>query len=110
MSPRGSYRGRPTQRRRTGWEQGIGNVGLQAQISGSSSSLVNAGVSFVLDGITIARQRGSLLLALTDATAAVNGFTGAFGIGMVSTAAFTAGAASVPTPITEQEWEIIQHA
>ncbi len=38
---------------------------------------------------------------LTLATAANDGYSGAFGIGIASTAACTAGGGSVPTPITE---------
>ena len=42
---------------------------------------------------------------LTSAAAALDGFAGAFGIGVITAAAFTAGVGSVPTPITEIGWD-----
>jgi len=50
------------------------------------------------------RIRGELQLLLSSATAALNGYTGAFGIGIVTGPAFAAGVGSVPTPITDIEW------
>ena len=47
------------------------------------------------------RTRGEVLMYLSAATAVFDGFIGAFGIGFASAAAMTAGAASLPTPITE---------
>ena len=46
-----------------------------------------------------------LELLLIQASAAGDGFVGAFGIGVVSLPAFTVGVSAVPTPITEVEWE-----
>ncbi len=43
-------------------------------------------------------------MTVTTADAAGAGFFGALGIGVVNTAAFVAGVASVPTPLTELEW------
>ena len=48
------------------------------------------------------RIRGQLDFMLTLATAAGDGFQGAFGIGIATTTAIVAGVGSVPTPITEQ--------
>jgi len=104
--PRGSFRGRQSSpRRKVGWEQGPGKTTAQAAISTSSSVIVDAALSVLLDGLTLVRTRGQLLLRLTSATSEGNGFQGAFGIGVATTAAVVAGAASVPTPITEQAWD-----
>jgi len=62
-------------------------------------------VSILADGVTLIRTRGRLQLYLEAATSGRDGFSGAFGIGVATTAAVVAGAASVPTPITEQDWE-----
>ena len=99
------FRQAPQTRRRKGWEVGIGQVAPQTAITGSSSVIVTSGLQPTIDGLTLLRTRGSLLYFLSLATAALDGFRGAFGIGIVTSAAFTAGAASVPTPITEQGWD-----
>ena len=41
---------------------------------------------------------------LLSATNQADGFHGAIGIGVATTAAVSAGAGSVPTPLTEQDW------
>jgi hypothetical protein len=53
-----------------------------------------------------------LTLTLSSVAAALDGFTGAFGIGVINKTAFAAGVASVPTPIVEQAWDgwIFWHA
>jgi len=100
------FQGRQSQRRRTGWEQGPGAPSaIQTAISSSVTQIFNFGQAPTVDGQTVVRIRGELLIYLSQATAAVNGFLGAFGIGLVSSAAFTAGAASVPGPVGEIEWE-----
>ena len=51
------------------------------------------------------RTRGLLLATLESFTAVGDGFFGAIGLGIVTTAAATAGVASIPTPITEAGWD-----
>ena len=51
------------------------------------------------------RTRGEFLIFLHSATALAHGYHGAFGIAKATTVAITAGAASVPTPITEENWD-----
>ena len=65
------------------------------------------GVTFVLtlDGVTIVRTRGMLALQLVSSAAISNGFQGAFGLGVATSAAVTAGIGSLPTPITEEDWD-----
>ncbi len=93
-----------TSRRRTGWEAGTGGT-LITTLSTSNSQFVGNALAVLNDGFTIVRTRGFVQVLLTTATAANNGFQGAFGIGIASTAAIAAGIASVPTPLTEQAWE-----
>ncbi len=56
----------------------------------------------VTPGQTVVRIRGYFRAMLTLATVTNDGFHGAFGIGIATLAATTAGGGSVPTPITEQ--------
>ena len=94
-----------SQRRRVGWEEGIGQVADQTNFTGSASDLVSSALTVLLDGLTLVRTRGVLQFSLLTASAPSEGFAGAFGIGVATTAAVTAGASSVPTPITEQSWD-----
>jgi len=102
---RGFRSGRVPQRRSASWEVGPGQVGAQSNFTVSGSILVAQQANVVADGLTLVRLRGRLQIFLSAATAVQNGFAGAFGIAVATTAAVTAGAASVPTPITEQDWE-----
>ncbi len=102
---RGSSRVHPTSnRRKTAWADGPGGTTTRA-ISAPGASFVGAAVQPLAEGLTVARIRGRLDWYLTLATAASDGFQGAFGIGIATVAAVTAGVASVPTPITEQSSE-----
>ena len=100
---RGSFRG-TYPRRRKAWEEGPGGT-ASTNYSGSSAQIVGAGANIIVDGLTLLRTRGEFEIFMTAATAIPDGFRGAFGIGIVTTAAFTAGVASIPTPIAEQDWD-----
>jgi len=102
FSPRGQLVGR--QRRKTAWGVGPGGTTATA-ISSSSAVLVGAGAASTLEGSTVVRIRGELLLTLNTAITALDAFRGAFGIGIVQNPAFTAGINSVPSPITEEDDE-----
>ena len=93
-----------SQRRRSGW--GAGPESTTLTISSGTPVLWTSGAAPTSDGLTIARIRGSFGLHLTSAATSGDGFGHiAFGIGIVSLAAFNAGVASVPTPLTEMAWE-----
>ena len=70
----------------------------------TSAALLGSGVTFGQAG-TVVRIRGNLSVMLESFTASPDGYHGAVGIGVVSSAAFAAGIASVPTPITEAAWD-----
>jgi len=91
-------------RRRTGWQRGTGGTTSTA-LSSTGAQFVGNAVSVLEDGFTVVRTRGYYQVHLTLATAVNNGFLGAFGIAIASTAAVAAGIGSVPTPLTEQTWE-----
>ena len=102
QSRRGSgFRSRSGQRRSTFWDAGPGGTGTTA-LSASTVALIGASVTAALEGVTIVRIRGLLRLTQTLATNAGDGFRGAFGIGIATLAAVTAGIGSIPTPISEQ--------
>lgn len=96
-----------TPRRKTSWAIGpaTGTDGSEQNVSGSGPVIAGVGAAAGLDGLTVVRLRGSMLVYLSSATTAFDGYTGAFGIGKVTSPAFTAGIASVPTPLTEEDWD-----
>ena len=91
-------------RRRVGWEEGTGGTGSET-VGASSSIIVGSSLAVLADGFTLVRMRGHISAFLTAVTGAGDGFTGAFGIGLATTAAIAVGVSAVPTPITEQDWD-----
>ena len=100
---RGSFQGR-AKPRATSWEEGTGGV-TPTNFSGSVSAFIGAAAASLEDGITVVRIRGYVRAILTAVAGANDGFAGAFAIGLATTAAVAAGIASLPTPITEQDYE-----
>jgi len=89
-------------RRLTGWDEGPGGTALTT-ISDSLATILGSGFSFLLDGLTIVRIRGSIQVFLTSG-AANSGFHCALGMGVVSLDAFTVGITAVPDPIADMQW------
>ena len=103
-SVRGFSRPIRSPRRKTEWAAGPGNgAALQSQYTSTSVKLVN-GLFLFAEDVTLVRLRGRLQCWLVSATAA-GGYIGAFGLAKSTTAAAAAGIGSVPTPITEQNWD-----
>ena len=100
---RGFIRQARAPKRLTQWGQGPGGTGA-ISFSASSASLLGAAVTFGAAG-TVVRIRGALSANLISYTNSSDGFHCAAAIGLVSLAAFTAGIASVPTPITEAAFD-----
>ena len=100
---RGSRQGRiPYPRRQTSWANGTGGTAA-VDISAGTAVFLGSAIQAAVDGLTVIRTRGLFRTYLTLGTNVGDGFQGAFGIGIASLAAVTAGIGSVPTPITEQE-------
>jgi len=93
-------------KRLSSWEGSVasGTNGSGQTLASSAATLFGTSFLFTSD-VTIVRQRGEFLAFLESATATADGLFGAIGIAKASTAAVTAGAASVPTPITEESWD-----
>ena len=76
-------------RRQTDWGQGAGQfTAATLTLTSSGATLMDTGTLFSVDGLTVARIRGHLELVLTTASAVGNGYTGAIGIGVVTSPAF----------------------
>ncbi len=91
-------------RRRTEWFAGVGSQAATA-LSGVGSTLLGNSIVTTFGEETLVRTRGLLSIVMKTAASVGEGFLGAVGIGIVSTAALTAGVASVPTPVTEVSWD-----
>ena len=101
--PRGSRQvAARTFRRKTAWDAGPGGVAV-VNITVSTAVFLGSAISLVggVSEVTFVRLRGYFDAFLATGSASGDGYQGAFGIGVASLAAVTAGIASVPTPITE---------
>ena len=96
-----------SQRRKMEWD--LGPEARDVSIAATGSVLWTTGGTPLIPGLTAIRHRGHVDAFLRSATAIGDGFIGAHAIGIVSVAAFTAGVASCPTPITEISWDWIWH-
>ena len=94
-----------SQRRRVGWSDGPGDISTFAAVTASSVAIVGNGAIALGDGITVVRIRGILQLILTAASAPLDGFTGAFGICVVTEDAFAVGVTAVPDPVDDVGWD-----
>ena len=65
--------------------------------------VLGGGAQALQSGLTVVRLRGSLLFSLRTAATVADGYSGAFGIGVVKAAAFAIGVTAILTPITESE-------
>ena len=100
-----SRRGFPARSRRTvTW--GAGPNAIAQAVSSDGKALSTNGV--ILTGeakATIIRIRGHCHLTMGTLNAIGAGFRGAIGLGVVTDDAFVAGAASVPGPLTDSDWD-----
>jgi len=91
-------------RRQTSWTVGVGG-GVLTAFSGTGNQFFGSAIGPFGDGTTIVRIRGFIELILNTAVALGDGYTGAMGIGIVQTRAFTAGIGSMPNPEADDHWE-----
>ena len=85
----------------------LGPSALSGAISTSVNTLWSGSVSdpASFEAPTLIRIRGRIQALLLTAAAAGDGFTYAFGLALVENTAFTAGATSLPGPISEADWD-----
>ena len=104
-SRRGSFRPRQgATRRRSAWTEGAGGQ-TNTQAAATFTNILGGGVITSSGEVTIVRTRGELTIGLSAATAALDGFSGAVGIGIVTTQAFNVGVTALPLPISDAEWD-----
>ena len=94
-------------RRKSSWGVGPETTvnGGPETITGTTAQIATTAVTLTLDGATLVRTRGELVVNILTAAAQADGFHGAFGIAKATAPAFTAGVAAVPTPLTEEDWD-----
>ncbi len=104
-SRRGFHQVRRSPRRTTAW--GFGPNADPISLSASGNQLWSSGVVLDLESkATIVRLRGEVNAFLLSASAAGDGFDGAFGIGITTTEAFAVGGqASTPGALTDMDWD-----
>ncbi len=101
-------RSRGSLSRKTSWSEGIASGATAGQvqaITATGAAIMGFGVQVTEDGGTLVRTRGELVVALRASDAALSGFFGAFGLAKATLTAFTAGTASLPSPIDEESWD-----
>ena len=86
------------------WGAGVGGSALTTIVT-SSSVVLGSGVQTTGSELTLLRTRGICDLFLQGSGAADgDGMFGAIGIGVFTDPAFIAGVGSLPTPVTDVEW------
>ena len=89
-------------RRRVGWSIGPGG---RSQRSAIGKFLMPVGATAFIDGLTLIRTRGELVVRSASVGSVNDEMIGAFGIADVTAAAFAAGGASIPGPFTDADWD-----
>ena len=92
-------------RRKTSWT--FGPNGRPAAFTTNVARIFPIGFASTLDGLTLVRVRGNVSIGLESATAVNDGFDQVgIGLAIVNNNAFTVGGVgSVPTPLTDMEWD-----
>ena len=114
MARRSSFRGSgrtfPARavRNRPFWALGPGGDDLASMdsvgFSASGQSILGAGVTPTAQGLTVMRLHGFLEVQLQIASADLDGFSLAVGVGVVSADAFAVGISAVPKPFDDIDW------
>jgi len=106
MAHQRGFRNQRSSRQAVSWGFGPGGTGV-TQVS--TSSKVQLGSSLVLSTgtlkTTIRRTRGLFTALLSSVTSAADGYQGAVGIAKVSEQSIGIGIGSVPSPLTNMDWD-----
>ncbi len=103
MARRSGFTHRSQPRRQTSWA--LGPESSAQNVASSTTQIWTVATVPVIEGLTIVRTRGFIRCLLTTVSAADSGFSGAFGIGVTNQNAVAVGVGSVPTPITDLDWD-----
>ena len=101
--PRRSGFRRTSARRKTSWA--FGPTDVDTSLATTQTTLWTTFIALTVPEVTIVRIRGMASAYLQSATAVGDGFRGAVGIALVTAEAITAGVASVPTPLGDDDWD-----
>ena len=91
-------------RRLTSWDSGVSALPLTLGVT--ANQIWTVGQAVTVEKTTLIRIRGTFMAFLTAVTAGGDGFDGAFGIGVVSSEAFAAGVASIPSALSDSDRNI----
>ena len=100
---RSTFRGRSRSRRTTDWA--LGPIDRDGSLGSTGVALWSQGITVTAGKLTVVRIRGMAMVQLLTADAVGSGMHGAVGIGLATSAAFAAGVASLPSPLTEISWD-----
>jgi len=103
VARRSGFRHRDRSRRVKTW--GFGPDAIDQTLNSTSSVIWTDGIATTIGELTLLRTRGQISVTQNVGSAIQDGFAGAHGICMVTLPAFTAGVGSVPSPITESDWD-----
>ena len=103
MARRSGFQHQVRSRRSKDWA--FGPSAVDQTLNATGSLIWSIGVQTVLGELTIIRTRGIVNVTQNVGSAAQDGMAGAHGIALVTTQAFTAGVVSIPTPVSENEWD-----
>ena len=105
MAHRNQFRPRiqSSSRRKKVWTVGPQVFGASATASGSL--LWTTGAQPTVEGLTLLRTRGQLVIRSSNQLAVSDGFHGAIGLGISTVSAFDIGVTALPKPITDETWE-----
>ena len=92
-------------RRKSTWGFGGDSSAGTVAISAITGTILGTGAVALLEGLTIVRTRGEILMWLSAVGTAQDGISGALGLCIVSENAFAVGSTAVPHPITDIAWD-----
>ena len=108
MARRIAHRGVKGPRRQTNWISSA-DAGFSTITTGvkslNSTFLPDGGAGVVKAPLTVTRTVGQITIAPPTSQASDEALIGAFGICVVNDLAITAGAASIPGPVTNADWD-----
>ena len=91
-----------SRRRKTGWSRGPGGISTRSAVG---NTLLGVTSVAVLDGLTLVRVRGEVLIWTTAVAATTDHFAGAVGIANFPENAVGVGITALEVPTTDADWD-----
>ena len=102
--PHGARRRSGSNRRRTAWALSVGGGASVAQ-SAAGTVILGSGAAPTVEGLTIARIRGELVVSIASQAAGSDEVRMTYGICQVTDDAFAIGATAMPDPNGDAFWD-----